>query len=219
VSLAEGIKKVVNIPVIAVGRISAELGEEVLRQGKADFIAMARAILADPEYPHKVASGKMEDIKPCILCYHCVSQAFWGEPVFCTVNAAAGKEAELRIEPAKQPKKVLVVGGGPGGMEAARVAALRGHDVTICDKGRRLGGSLVFASVANADNEDFLNYLIAQMGKLPITVKLGVEVTPALIEDIRPDVVILALGGNLTTPQIPGAALPSVISGKDLGHV
>jgi NADPH-dependent 2,4-dienoyl-CoA reductase/sulfur reductase-like enzyme len=216
VSLAEGIKKVVNIPVIAVGRISAELGEEVLRQGKADFIAMARAILADPEYPHKVASGKMEDIKPCILCYHCVSQAFWGEPVFCTVNAAAGKEAELRIEPAKQPKKVLVVGGGPGGMEAARVAALRGHDVTICDKGRRLGGSLVFASVANADNEDFLNYLIAQMGKLPITVKLGVEVTPALIEDIRPDVVILALGGNLTTPQIPGAALPSVISGKDL---
>lgn len=216
VSLAEGIKRVVNIPVIAVGRISAELGEEVLRQGKADFIAMARAILADPEYPHKVASGKMEDIRPCILCYHCVSQAFWGEPVFCTVNAAAGKEAELRIEPAKQPKKVLVVGGGPGGMEAARVAALRGHDVTICDKGRRLGGSLVFASVANADNEDFLNYLIAQMGKLPITVKLGVEVTPALIEDIRPDVVILALGGNLTTPQIPGAALPSVISGKDL---
>jgi 2,4-dienoyl-CoA reductase-like NADH-dependent reductase (Old Yellow Enzyme family) len=216
VSLAEGIKKVVNIPVIAVGRISAELGEEVLRQGKADFIAMARAILADPEYPHKVTSGKIEDIRPCILCYHCVSQAFWGEPVFCAVNAAAGKEAELRIEPAKQPKKVLVVGGGPGGMEAARVAALRGHDVTICDKGRRLGGSLVFASVANADNEDFLNYLIAQMGKLPITVKLGVEVTSTLIEDIKPDVVILALGGNLTTPQIPGAALPSVISGKDL---
>ncbi|MCK4697835.1 MAG: FAD-dependent oxidoreductase, partial [Dehalococcoidia bacterium] len=216
VSLAKGIKKVVNIPVIAVGRISAELGEEVLRQGKADFIAMARAILADPEFPHKVASGKMEDIRPCILCYHCVSQAFWGEPVFCAVNAAAGKEAELRIEPAKQPKKVLVVGGGPGGMEAARVAALRGHDVTLCDKGRRLGGSLVFASVANADNEDFLNYLIAQMGKLPITVKLGVEVTPALIEDIKPDVVILALGGNLTTPQIPGSDLPSVISGKDL---
>ncbi len=219
VSLAEGIKKVVNIPVIAVGRISAELGEEVLRQGKADFIAMARAILADPEYPHKVASGKMEDIRPCILCYHCVSQAFWGEPVFCAVNAAAGKEAELRIEPAKQPKRVLVVGGGPGGMESARVAALRGHDVTLCDKGRRLGGSLVFASVANADNEDFLNYLIAQVGKLPITVKLGVEVTPALIEDIKPDVVILALGGNLTTPQIPGAALPSVISGKDLRQI
>jgi 2,4-dienoyl-CoA reductase (NADPH2) len=216
VSLAEGIKKVVSIPVIAVGRISAELGEEVLLQGKADFIAMARAILADPEYPNKVALGNMEDIRPCIQCYHCVSQAFWGEPVFCSVNAAAGKEAEFRIEPAKQPKKVLVVGGGPGGMEAARVAALRGHDVTLCDKGRRLGGSLVFASVANGDNEDFLNYLIAQVGKLPITVKLAVEVTPALIEDMKPDVVILALGGNLTTPQIPGSDLPSVISGKDL---
>jgi 2,4-dienoyl-CoA reductase (NADPH2) len=216
VSLAEGIKKVVSIPVIAVGRISAELGEEILRQGKADFIAMARAILADPEYPNKVASGNMDDIRPCIQCYHCVSQAFWGEPVFCSVNAAAGKETEFRIEPAKQPKKVLVIGGGPGGMEAARVAALRGHNVTLCDKGRRLGGSLVFASIVNADNEDFLNYLIAQVEKLPITVKLAMEVTPALIEDMKPDVVILALGGNITTPQIPGSDLPSVISGKDL---
>ena len=216
VSLAEGIKKVVKIPVIAVGRISAELGEEVLRQGKADLIAMARALVADPEFPNKIASGKMEDIRPCIYCYNCVAQAFWGEPVYCSVNAAAGKEAEFRIQPVERAKKVMVVGGGPAGMEAARVAALRGHEVMLYEKGRRLGGSLLFASIVQSDNEGFLNYLITQMRKLPIKVKLGEEVTPALIEDIKPDVVILALGGNLVTPQIPGADRHNVISGKDL---
>jgi len=216
VPLAEGIKKLVNIPVITVGRISAELGEEVLRQGKADFIAMARALVADPEFPNKLASGKMEDIRPCIYCYNCVAQAFWGEPLYCSVNAAAGKEGKFRIEPAKEAKKVMVVGGGPGGMEAARVAALRGHEVTLYEKGRRLGGSWLFASIVSEDNEGFLNYLITQMGKLPIKVTLGEEVTPALIEAFKPDAVILALGGNLTTPQIPGSHLTNVISAKDL---
>ncbi len=216
VSLAAGIKKVVNVPVIAVGRIDAVLGEKLLRQGKADFIAMARAILADPEYANKVASGAMADIRPCIMCYHCVSQAFWGEPVFCSVNAAAGRESELRIEPATSPKEVLVIGGGPGGMEAARVAALRGHSVTLCEKGRRLGGSLVFASIVNPDNDGFLNYLIDQMGKLQVDVKLKQEATPELIEEVKPDVVVIATGGNLTATEIAGTDRHNVITGKDL---
>jgi len=216
VSLAEGIKRVVNVPVIAVGRIDAAMGEKILRRGKADFIAMARAVLADPEYPNKVAAGREEDIRPCILCYHCVSQAFWGEPVFCSVNAAAGKEEELNITPAEKPKKVLIAGGGPAGMEAARVAALRGHKVTLCEKGRRLGGSLVFASIANADNEGFLNYLIKQVKKLPVDIRLGVAVTPALVDEMKPDAVIIASGGAISIPEIPGSNRHHVKTGKHL---
>jgi 2,4-dienoyl-CoA reductase-like NADH-dependent reductase (Old Yellow Enzyme family)/thioredoxin reductase len=216
VSLAAGIKNVVKVPVMAVGRIDAYLGEKLLREGKADFIAMARAVLADPEYASKVAAGRMDDIRPCIMCYHCVSQAFWGEPVFCSVNAAAGRESELRIEPAASPNKVLIIGGGPGGMEAARVAALRGHNVTLCDKARQLGGSLVFASVVNPDNDGFLNYLIDQMGKPQIEVKLQQKATPELIEEVKPDVVIVATGGNLTATEIAGSDRHNVITGKDL---
>ncbi len=216
ISLAAGIKKVVNVPVMAVGRIDAALGEKLLHDRKADFIAMARAVLADPEYANKVSAGRMGDIRPCIMCYHCVSQAFWGEPVFCSVNAAAGRESELRLEPAASPKKVLIVGGGPGGMEAARVAALRGHSVTLCDKGRRLGGSLVFASVVDPDNNDFLDYLVNQIKKLQIDVKLKQEAAPELIEELKPDVVIVATGGKLTAPEIPGSDQHNVITGKDL---
>ncbi len=216
VSLAAGIKKSVSVPVMAVGRIDAALGERILRKGKADFIAMARALLADPEYPRKISEGREDDIRPCIMCYHCVSQAFWGEPVFCSVNAAAGKEAELAIKPAAKPKKVLVIGGGPAGMEAARVAALRGHSVTLCEKGRRLGGSLFYASIANADNEGFMNYLIRQMKKLSVEVRLKTDATPDLINEIKPDAIIVASGGSVAIPEIPGSNRHHVKTGKDL---
>jgi 2,4-dienoyl-CoA reductase-like NADH-dependent reductase (Old Yellow Enzyme family)/thioredoxin reductase len=213
--LAAEIKKVVNIPVIAVGRIDAEVGDKLIGEGKADFIAMARAILADPEYPNKVSAGRQDDVRPCIRCYNCVSQAFWNEPVFCTVNPAAGKESELRIEPIKQSKKVMIIGSGPGGMEAAIVATLRGHKVSIYEKGVRLGGSLTFASMASEANEAFLYYLIRQVKKLGIEVHFGTEVTTQLIDDIKPDAVIVANGCILTSPEIPGKARPNVITGAD----
>jgi 2,4-dienoyl-CoA reductase-like NADH-dependent reductase (Old Yellow Enzyme family)/thioredoxin reductase len=213
--LAAEIKSVVTVPVIAVGRIDAEHGERILKDGKADFIAMARALLADPEYPNKIASGGENDVRPCIMCYNCVTQAFWNSPVFCAVNAAAGKESELRIEPAKEPKKVLVIGSGPGGMEAARVAALRGHKVTLYEKGSRLGGALVFASMACESNEDFLRYLISQIKKLGVEIKLGAEVTTQLIDEVKPDAVIVANGGILTSPDIPGKDRPNVLTGSD----
>jgi len=219
VPLAEGIKKVVNIPVIAVGRISPELGEKVLRQGKADLIAMARALIADPELPNKLASGRWEDIRPCINCYTCIHQIFMSESMHCTVNHAAGKEGEFKLNPSERAKRVMVVGGGPGGMEAARVAALRGHQVTLYEKGRRLGGSLVFASVLTRENEDLLNYLIRQIRKLPVKVKLGEEVTPELIKEISPEATILAVGASLESPQIPGADRPNVISGANLRQI
>ncbi len=168
VPYAAAVKAAVKVPVIAVGRITPELGEDILRQGKADFIAMGRALLADPELPNKLASGRRDEIRPCIRCYVCATQHIEDWPTVCSVNVATGREAEFRIKPAEKPKNVAVIGSGPAGMEAARIAALRGHHVTLYEKNRRLGGSLVFASVVSADNEGLLDWMIGQMKKLPI---------------------------------------------------
>jgi len=127
VRFAEAVKSVVNIPVIAVGRIDPVLGEKVLAEGKADLIAIGRGLIADPYLPQKAAEGRLEDISPCIACGRCLAGNSERVGVSCLVNPALGKEREYTIEPAAKPKKVLVIGGGPAGMEAARVAALRGH--------------------------------------------------------------------------------------------
>ncbi|MCX5999202.1 MAG: FAD-dependent oxidoreductase [Chloroflexi bacterium] len=213
---AQRIKQVVKIPVIAVGRISPELGEKVLSEGGADFIAMGRPLLADPELPNKLASGRRDDIRTCICCYTCVHQSFIRQSVCCAVNAAVGKEDEFRIKRAAKPRKVLVIGGGPAGMEAARVASLRGHQVTLCDKERRLGGSLFFAAMARRENEDLINYLAAQIKKLPVRVKLGQELTPALIEAEKPDVVIVAVGPKYATVDIPGVDRKNVFGSAEM---
>jgi 2,4-dienoyl-CoA reductase (NADPH2) len=179
--LAAAIKRVVGVPVIAVGRLTPEAGDNVLRQGKADFIAMGRALLADPELPNKLAAGRQEDIRPCIYCYTCVGQIFVKKNVRCAVNPGVAREAEFEIEKSEAPKKVLVVGGGPAGMEAARVAALRGHQVTLCERNRRLGGTALFSSLMWEENGDLVDYLVRQVEKLPIELRLGQEVTPESI--------------------------------------
>jgi len=216
VPYAAAVKAAVKVPVIAVGRITPELGEDILRQGKADFIAMGRALLADPELPNKLASGRRDEIRPCIRCYVCATQHIEDWPTVCSVNAATGREAEFRIKPAEKPENVAVIGSGPAGMEAARIAALRGHHVTLYEKNRRLGGSLVFASVVSADNDGLLDWMIGQMKKLPITIKMGAEVTAESIIAAKPDVTIVAVGPNIVPPQIPGRDRRNVISGKDL---
>lgn len=216
VPLAEAVKKAVNIPVIAVGRIDPELGEDLLRQGKADFIAMGRALLADPDLPNKLSTGKRNEIRPCIRCYHCVSQHLDDWPTECSVNPAVGREAEFSIQPASKVKKVAIVGSGPAGMEAARLAALRGHHVTLYEAKQRLGGSMVFASVVSLDNEGLLNWQISQTKKLPIEIKTGAEVTAESIIAARPEVTIIAAGPSITPPKITGGDQRHVISGKDL---
>jgi 2,4-dienoyl-CoA reductase (NADPH2) len=215
--LAEAMKKVLSIPIITVGRLNPLLGEGVLREGKADFIAMHRRLIADPELPNKVASGRLDDITPCTACCTCCIG-----PVRCMVNPALGKEYEYEIKQTEKRKKVMVVGGGPAGMEAARVAALRGHEVILYERMHKLGGLIpVAALVKGLEVEDFLGlgrYLETQIKKLGVKTKLGQEVDASTIEEIKPDVVILAAGGLPTTPEIAGINNRKVISSPTLYH-
>lgn len=214
--LAQGVKRRVKIPVIAVGRIDPQLAEKVLQEQKADFIAMGRALIADPELPHKVASGKLKDIRPCIYCYRCFDASLArDEEIRCSVNAALGREREYQIVPAERAKRVAVIGGGPAGMEAARVAALRGHRVVLYEKGHRLGGQLVLAGLVNSEFESLPPYFGHQLEKLGVEIKLGRKVSSESIETAKPDVVIVSTGAMPLVPEIPGIERDRVISAAD----
>ena len=220
VHLAEAIKKVVTIPVIAVGRLDATLGEWILEKKKADLIGLNRRLLADPEYPNKVASAKLEDIAPCTACLDCMTRGLAGERVQCRINAALGREHEFIVKPAERKKRVVIVGGGPAGMEAARLSALRGHEVILYEREHRLGGLLPLAAlIRGTEIEDIpaiVSYLKRQISKLGVQVKLRTEVNTAVIKEINPDVVVIASGGTLTTPEIPGIKRRNVTSSIDL---
>ena len=215
-SNAAAIKKSVSIPVITAGRIEPEVAARAIAQGELDFVAMARKMLADPHIPIKLAQNRPQDIRPCIYCYACVSQIFINQRVKCAVNAQTGHEASRRIEAASTPRHVLVVGGGPGGMEAARVAALRGHQVTLAERSNRLGGTLFFAAMAYPENGKLLDYLVAQMHSLPIDIRLNTEANAALISTLAADVVVVASGARRDAPPIEGANQSHVWSGDEL---
>lgn len=201
-------KKAVSIPVIAVGKLDFDSAEKVLRDGKADLVAFGRALIADPEAPNKVRQGLADEIRPCTHCMTCLDALGRAVHERCRVNASFGKERELAFVAAKRKKRVLVIGGGPAGMEAARVAALRGHSVALYERSRRLGGLVPLASVIKGtDVEDlpgFITYLKRQMEKLGVRVSLGHAVDEQLVRQIKPDAVIVAAGSRTVAPEIAG---------------
>jgi 2,4-dienoyl-CoA reductase-like NADH-dependent reductase (Old Yellow Enzyme family)/thioredoxin reductase len=214
------IKQAVSIPVIAVGRLDPVLSEKLLRRGAVDFVSFNRRLMADPDLPNKLAEGKFDEIRPCTGCITCFDNNERGNPPLCQVNAALGKEKEYEIVPAETRKRVMVVGGGPAGMEAARVAALRGHAVSLYEKESQLGGSMLLASmVKEFEREDFLavpRYLGTQISRLGVNVQLGTKVSRSLVEQIKPDVLIIAAGGTHAVPNVPGIEKRNVVTSQAL---
>jgi 2,4-dienoyl-CoA reductase-like NADH-dependent reductase (Old Yellow Enzyme family)/thioredoxin reductase len=219
VYLAEGIKKAVNIPVAVVGRIvDPKMAEAILREGRADIITMGRALLADPEFPRKTLEKREEDIRPCIGCLQgCRERLFSGHSITCMVNPAVGGETESKLPIAENPREVLIIGGGPGGLEAARVAASRGHAVTLYERSGHLGGQFYLASLLPHKEEikNYLKYMIRQIEKLGVKVHLNQEVTAEKISQFRTAFIILATGGSPSGPEIPGVYEGHVLGAWD----
>lgn len=214
---AESIKQVVDVPVIAVGRIhTPELAEQILLDGRADMIAMARPFLADPQWPAKARAGKAKDIRRCISCENCIDTMIRFQNMNCAVNAQTGRELELDLTPVDTPKRVVVIGGGPAGLEAARVADLKGHHVTLFEKQARLGGSLVLASTVHRDNQTFLHWLVEQVNTSSVELRLGEAATEQQVRALRPDAIVVATGARVETPAIPGADQAHVFTGAQL---
>ncbi len=222
IPLAEAIKRKVGVYVMGVGRIdSPEVAETFLSNHKVDLIGIGRQLIADPFWPEKVKKGESDEIIPCLSCNGCVDAVFVAKTAIrCAVNPSAGKESDFEIKPAEKPKRVFVIGGGPSGMEAASIAAKRGHEVTLFEKENDLGGQLLIAIIPpyKQEIEKLMKYLVRQVGKSSVKVKLSEEVNAKFIEEENPDAVIIATGPLPFIPDIPGIERNNVVLAEDVLH-
>jgi 2-enoate reductase len=218
--LTEQLKKVVKVPVIVAGRLEIpELAEKALDNNQADIIALGRGLLADPYWPKKVRAGKIQNIRPCLGCHDgCMGRISLGRPLSCAVNPACGRERQFAIQPARETKKVMVIGGGVAGMEVARIATMRGHQVTLYEKNRELGGHVIEASVPDFKKDDarLLDWYKNELKELKVKIKLGRAVSPELVETENPDVVVVATGSKPIMLDIPGIKKGKVATAIDI---
>ena len=211
-------KKSVKIPIIAVGRIELDVAENNIKRGNFNFLALGRKLLADPELPNKVMTGAHDTIRPCIYCYVCVSKIFINEPMCCAVNSSLGNEKDdvSLHHTASKKLNVLVVGGGPAGMEAARLLSLKGHKISIWEKEKDLGGTARMAGLAYEHNLRLINFLKGSLEKNKVDIYVNKIATPEEIETLKPDLVIIATGAIRTSPNISGKNLSHVFDGEEL---
>lgn len=204
----EKIRHSVNIPVMAVGRIVGAMGEDMVRTGKADFIAIGRGSLADPELPNKLQEGRLEEISPCISCTQSCLGYILSDKLYasCLVNPVTGHEGECDFTPVANPKKVLVVGGGPAGLMAAKTAAQRGHRVVLCEKSDTFGGQFRLAAVppTKHDIAGAIRYYVTMCKKYGVDLRPNTTVDEPLLKELAPDAVILATGSTPAYPPIEG---------------
>jgi 2,4-dienoyl-CoA reductase-like NADH-dependent reductase (Old Yellow Enzyme family)/NADPH-dependent 2,4-dienoyl-CoA reductase/sulfur reductase-like enzyme len=226
--LAAAVKQVVSVPVIAVGKLHDPLVmERVLAEGQADLIAVGRGLIADPELPRKASEGRFREIRPCLACNapECHGRIFRQLSMGCVVNPVVGRESSYELRPAERRRRVLVIGGGPAGLEAARVAALRGHQVVLCEKEARLGGQFFLAGQAphKGAHLALINYYAHQLARLKVDVRLETALNVAGTLAVQPDAVVVATGARPLVSQLPGFGEDpltawDVLGGTPVGH-
>jgi 2-enoate reductase len=220
IELSEMVKAVVSIPVIASGKLGyPELAEKVISENKADFVSLGRPLLADPDWPEKVRQNKLGDIRYCLGCHEgCLKRIFEHKHISCAVNPAAGNEKRMTITPAGYAKRVLVVGGGVAGMEAARVCALRGHQVELWESKDYLGGNFKTALLPEFKNDYklYIEYLTNQLELNNVPYVLNKTATESEVIKFNPDVVFMATGSDASIPKIPGIDKDKVTFAKEV---
>ena len=207
-----------SIPILAVGRINLDVAESGIKNNDFDFVVMGRKLLADPFLPQKLLDNHESLIRPCIYCYVCVSKIFINQPMCCSVNSSMGKEFEDKDLYSKSNKKknIVVIGSGPAGMESARILGERGHEVTVLEKEKDIGGTLRVASLAYEPNQALITYLKNSLKHLGIKIKTKTKANLEVLKKISPDHVLFATGAKRNAPQIPGKELGHVFDGEEL---